>query len=177
RGRRAAVKGRITLALVAVCGALAAVPSASVAVPRDRDRDGLTNRFEKLRSHTSPSRADTDRDGLKDGLEVRRTHTNPRKKDTDADGVTDGLEVMLGTNPRRKQKPPRDTTPPETYMMDAPVGTVPSSSASFSFISSETNSSFQCRLDTGSWGACTSPKAYAGLADGAHTFAVRATDQ
>src|SRR6185436_7527198 len=66
---------------------------------------------------------------------------------------------------------------PETYMMDGPVGTVPSSSASFSFISSETNSSFQCRLDTGSWGACTSPKAYAGLADGAHTFAVRATDQ
>jgi hypothetical protein len=34
--------------------------------------------------------------------------------------------------------------------------------------------SLQCSIDGGSWGTCTSPSAMSGLADGAHSFAVRA---
>jgi hypothetical protein len=69
---------------------------------RDPDHDGLRNRREyKLR--TNPRRKDTDRDGLRDGAEVRRYHTNPRKRDTDGDGLSDGHEVRrYHTNPRRK---------------------------------------------------------------------------
>jgi hypothetical protein len=79
---------------------------------RDPDRDGLRNRRE-YRLRTKPHRRDTDRDGLRDGAEVRRWHTNPRKRDTDGDGWSDGAEVRRGTNPRnRNSHPPGTPAPP-----------------------------------------------------------------
>ena len=65
---------------------------------------------------------------------------------------------------------------PETTIGAAPAATTTSTSASFGFTSSEAGASFTCRLDAGAWTACASPQPYAGLAIGAHTFAVRATD-
>ena len=47
----------------------------------------------------------------------------------------------------------------------------------FEFTSSEKHSSFQCKLDDGDYGACSSPKAYPRLDDGAHRFRVRAVDR
>jgi hypothetical protein len=71
--------------------------------------------------------------------------------------------------------PPADTTAPDTTITSAPSdGT--STSASIAFTATESGSTFQCRLDAGSWGSCTSPKAYSGLAVGGHTVAVRGTD-
>jgi hypothetical protein len=95
--------------LMVVLAYLAATVSAGA--PRDRDQDGLPDRWERknhlspttpsakrdpdgdhlsnrreLRLRTYPRRADTDRDRLRDGAEVRRFHTNPRKRDTDGDG-------------------------------------------------------------------------------------------
>ncbi len=96
---------------------------------RDRDRDGLSDRYERKKSHTerpsgrhrsrpasrtadavrksrtNPRRADTDRDGLSDGFELQRSRTNPRKRDTDRDGMADGTELLLGRNPRRARSP------------------------------------------------------------------------
>ena len=69
-----------------------------------------------------------------------------------------------------------DTTPPDTSISSGPSGTVASGDASFGFSSSEAGSSFECRLDGGDWSGCTSPKSYSGLADGSHSFDVRATD-
>ncbi len=69
-----------------------------------------------------------------------------------------------------------DTVAPDTSITDAPADPSGSTSASFSFTSTEVGSTFACQLDGGGFSACTSPKAYSGLADGPHTFEVRATD-
>jgi hypothetical protein len=69
-----------------------------------------------------------------------------------------------------------DTVAPDTTITSAPPASTTATSASFSFSSSKPGSSFQCQLDGGAWGACTSPHGYTGLSVGAHSFAVRATD-
>jgi Bacterial Ig domain len=68
-----------------------------------------------------------------------------------------------------------DTTPPDTTITSAPTGTTTSHSASFSFTATET-ATFECSVDGSSWAACSSPQSYSSLADGSHTFQVRATD-
>jgi hypothetical protein len=70
-----------------------------------------------------------------------------------------------------------DTIPPETTITSGQPDN--SASATFSFSSSETGSSFECRLDSASeddWSECSSPKPYSGLENGSHTFEVRAID-
>jgi hypothetical protein len=69
-----------------------------------------------------------------------------------------------------------DTAAPNTSITAQPNDPTNATGAAFSFSSSEGGSSYECRIDGGSWGACTSPKSYTGLADGSHTFDVRATD-
>jgi hypothetical protein len=71
--------------------------------------------------------------------------------------------------------PPADTTAPETQIGQGPSGTTASSSATFAF-TSEASATFDCRLDGASWVDCATPRAYSGLADGKHTFQVRAED-
>jgi Bacterial Ig domain/Bacterial Ig-like domain len=73
--------------------------------------------------------------------------------------------------------PPNDTTPPETTISSGPSGSTTSTSATFAFSSSESGSTFACKLDAADYAACTSPKSYSGLGAGDHTFSVRATDQ
>ena len=69
-----------------------------------------------------------------------------------------------------------DTSAPDTSITSGPSGTVNSTSASFGFSATQSGSTFECKLDSGAWGACTSPKAYSGLSSGSHTFSVRAKD-
>jgi hypothetical protein len=72
--------------------------------------------------------------------------------------------------------PPQDTTPPNTIIDSGPSGTIKQNSATFTFSSSEGSSTFQCKLDSAAFSACSTPKKYTGLANGSHTFSVRATD-
>ena len=71
---------------------------------------------------------------------------------------------------------PPNTIAPNTTITSGPSGTVRTTTASFSFSSSEAGSRFQCSLDRGAFTACSSPKSYTGLANGSHTFLVRAID-
>ena len=65
---------------------------------------------------------------------------------------------------------------PDTQIDSGPTGPTNDPNPSFAFSSSEPNSTFECRLDSGAWSACSSPKGFSNLTDGPHTFEVRATD-
>ena len=90
--------------------------------------------------------------------------------------ASDGLDVGARFGGGSSTPPPPDTTPPDTTIGSGPGDPTTSTSASFAFTSSESGSTFQCKLDAGSYAACASPKSYSGLATGQHTFSVRATD-
>jgi subtilisin family serine protease len=69
-----------------------------------------------------------------------------------------------------------DSTAPGTTIDSGPVGTTKSRTPTFAFSSNDAAAVFECRVDGGDWAACTSPHRTGELADGAHTFAVRAID-
>ena len=69
-----------------------------------------------------------------------------------------------------------DTVAPNTSITSGPNGTVSSTTATFAFTSTQAGSTFECKLDGGAWGACTSPKSYSSIARGSHKFYVRAAD-
>ena len=67
-------------------------------------------------------------------------------------------------------------SPPDDTIGSGPSGTTYATSASFSFSSNDSTSTFKCSLDGASFAACTSPKSYSGLSTGSHTFQVEATN-
>ncbi|HWC12100.1 MAG TPA: phytase, partial [Acidimicrobiales bacterium] len=135
------------------------------------------------------------------GLAAQRTASGPVRggvyKNIDVTTLARGratLNVALTTGATRRvrlasrefvgRRPPRlvlttvpfDTTPPETTITGGPTDLTRSASASFRFAASERGSRLQCRLDTGAFEPCSSPKDYTGLEDGVHLFATRAID-
>jgi hypothetical protein len=71
-----------------------------------------------------------------------------------------------------------ETTPPTASITSGPSqgGVTSDSTPTFGFASTEHGSTFECRVDGGSFKICSSPYTLAPLADGAHTFRVRAID-
>ncbi|HSC72959.1 MAG TPA: HYR domain-containing protein [Gaiellaceae bacterium] len=69
-----------------------------------------------------------------------------------------------------------DRTAPDTTITGGPSGTATTGTASFTFSASEPGATFACSLDAGAFQSCSSPQTYSGLADGSHSFQVRATD-
>jgi hypothetical protein len=61
-----------------------------------------------------------------------------------------------------------------TTIGSKPAPSTTSTAAGFSFSSTPSGASFECKLDSGSWAACGSPKSYSGLSVGGHKFQVRA---
>jgi large repetitive protein len=98
--------------------------------------------------------------------------------------VADGQHTFTvrGTDPPGNTGPETsyawtiDTVGPTATITSKPTDPSKDKSAAFAFTASEAGASFACRLDQEALASCTSPKSYSGLADGPHTFGVRAID-
>jgi uncharacterized repeat protein (TIGR01451 family)/MYXO-CTERM domain-containing protein len=71
----------------------------------------------------------------------------------------------------------RDTVPPVTTIGSGPSSPTSATTATFAFSANEEGVAFECRLDSGTFAACSSPLTLSGLTDGSHTFEVRARDR
>ena len=70
-----------------------------------------------------------------------------------------------------------DTVAPDTSIISNPTDPTSLTTATFTFTATEPGSTFECKLDAGAFvPGCMSGVSYSGLADGSHTFQVRATD-
>jgi hypothetical protein len=111
-------------------------------------------------------------------LEADLTYTATVKGGTN--GVKDVAGNPLGPDTvwsfTTAAPPPPDTTPPDTTIDSGPSGTVKTRDVSFTFSSTEPNSTFECSLDGAAFSACSSPQSYTGLDNRTHTFEVKATD-
>jgi hypothetical protein len=75
---------------------------------------------------------------------------------------------------------PADIYPPQTTVDFGPAGATNDTTPTFGFSSSETGSTFECRIDSAAFGPCSGPgnsHTPPALTQGAHTFEVRATDR
>jgi hypothetical protein len=86
------------------------------------------------------------------------------------------LNGGAGTNNMTVDDVSIDPDAPLTTITSSPAGGIAKSlTVSIGFASSETPSTFSCKVDTGASAACTSPKSIT-VTPGAHTFSVAATD-
>jgi large repetitive protein len=69
-----------------------------------------------------------------------------------------------------------DTTAPEATVNAGPANPTPSPDAEFEFSFDDPAATAECSIDGDDFEACTSPRSYAGLGEGEHTFTVRGTD-
>lgn len=76
-----------------------------------------------------------------------------------------------------KTAPPPPAGPPAPTILSHPANPTTDTSASFTFSDSASGVSYQCKLDRGSYAACTSPATYTNLGAGEHEFSVRALDK
>jgi Right handed beta helix region len=73
-------------------------------------------------------------------------------------------------------EPPVDNTPPQTSIVRGPAKNTTSTVANFALSSTESESTFDCNLDSGGWESCAATPTYSELEAGEHKFSARAID-
>ena len=105
--------------------------------------------------------------------------TNPKAYSNLVDGphvfAVRAIDSAQNTGPASSHSWTIDTRPPTAAIASGPAALSTSRSAALA-LSADEPSAFQCQLDGGGFQPCGSPASYQGLGDGAHTFAVTATD-
>lgn len=86
----------------------------------------------------------------------------------------DGRRIYLPESQKLVRRTDSVPTIPDTAIDSGPSGSTTATSAQFTFSAAGTATGFECKLDAGAWGNCSSPKSYSNLGVGQHTFSVRA---
>src|SRR5215203_2766332 len=123
--------------------------------------------------------------GKQIGFKVSSSATGPFPKTVTVTATGSGGRTPSGNIPAYTSDtftitipPPADATAPDTNILTNPNDPTNSTSANFTYSSTEANSTFECSLDGGSYASCpSSGKSYSSLSAGSHTFSVRATDE
>ena len=87
----------------------------------------------------------------------------------------DGAGNVSGVSPSSTATTPATPPTPDTLIDSGPSNPSRTASATFTFYATVSGSTFRCALDASAAADCSSPRAFAGLAEGAHTFTVTAT--
>ena len=88
----------------------------------------------------------------------------------------DGNSVYVGAAGHGGLSNFKRISPPQTTITRGPSGETADRTPTYRFKSSEAHSTFQCKVDAGSWKSCTSPRTLGRLSYGRHVFKVRAKD-
>lgn len=106
---------------------------------------------------------------LTDGSHAFRVWATDNAGNKDPTPATHSFEVKTSLG---------DSSPPDTQILLAPTDPSGSADAFFAYGSTEPGSSFECELDGSGFAPCPEQgKGYGPLANGPHTFAVRAIDR
>lgn len=100
--------------------------------------------------------------GLSDGEHTFNVQATDSTGNTDTSPATDTWTT--------------DRTPPETSITSQPANPSKVITATFEWTSDDSNATFECRLNGGTWTSCSSPKTYPNLTYADYTFDVRAKD-
>lgn len=115
----------------------------------------------------------TNVEGATSELKTATTTADPSTGGGGSGGGTGGEKKEKETPKGKEKGKGKDKTAPETTIVKKKVK---GHTAKFKFVSSEANSTFQCRLDRKKFKPCLSPKKYKRLKPGKHVFEVRAID-
>jgi hypothetical protein len=166
---------RVVIAVVLTIGVLAlAAPSALAATTITQGPSGFVNSTDASFSFTGTGSSFS---CTLDGTAVSCTSPKAYHNLTEAQHTFHVAAVGGGADPGDSRIFTVDVTPPDTNFTDSPLDGLSGASASWSFASTESSSTFKCSLDGGAFATCTSPKQFTSLAQGLHVIQVRATDQ
>jgi multisubunit Na+/H+ antiporter MnhG subunit len=142
-----------------------AVTSASIGISPAESGGALQGRLDgaSFASVTSPASLS----GLSNGSHTYEARQIDAAGNT---GLTASITWIVDTTP--PVDPP--SLPIAPAIDSGPAGLTKSTSANFAFSSSESGVTFEASLDGAAFADATSPKSYSGLAQGNHTFSVRA---